>query len=153
MAFTGRQDEIGKIGSGEIIGNVGIVSTYTVFEDGLKGGLFAKYNSTTGGVESINGSATPTVAGVVKRDVTGAIEDAGTYTADNNVTVDVIESGLVTLETVPGVTINKFDPVFVSNQGNADDGRVTNAPATGNVTLFSYFYQEVDTNVWAIVLK
>ena len=133
MAFeSGRQDEIGKIGAGEIIGNVGVVSSYTTFEEGLQGGLFAKYVSD--GVELIDGSATPVVAGVVKRDITGAIEDGGTYSSDNNVYADVVESGLVTVATVAGLTITKFQSVYVSNQGDTDDGKATNASTAGNVS-------------------
>ena len=152
MAFgSTRVDEIGKVGAGEIIGTPGVVSSYNTFEANLKGGLFAKYVS--GGVELIDGSATPVIAGVVKRDITGAIEDSGLYTADNNIYADVVESGLVTVDVVTGLTIAKFEPVYVSNQGDANDGKATNASTAGNVLVDGYFYQEVDTNVWSIRLK
>ena len=153
MAFAGRQDEIGKVGSGEIIGNVGIVTTYTKFKEGLKGGLFAKFNSATGGIEPIDGSDVSILAGVVKRDVTGAIEDTGTCTADNAVIVDVIEAGLVTVETSKSADIVKFDPVYIVNQGGSEDGKATKDDASGNVLVNGYFYQKVDTNVWTIRIK
>jgi hypothetical protein len=153
MAFgSGFQNEIGKVGAGEIIGDVGVVSSYTTFEDGLKGGLFAKYNSATDGVELIDGSATPVIAGVVKREIMGAIEDAGTYNPENSIYADVIESGVVTVATVAGLTNTKFQPVYVSNQDDTNDGKATNV-AAGNVVVDAYFYEEIDSNVWSIRLK
>ena len=151
MAFgSSRTDEIGKVGAGEIIGTPGVVSSYNTFEAGLLGGLFAKYVS--GGVELMDASATPVVAGVVKRDITGAIEDDGAYSADNNIYADVIESGLVTVSVRSGLTISKFDPVYAYNAAGADVGKGTNV-ATDAVAVDGYFYKEIDTNVWAIRLK
>lgn len=154
MAFgSTRVDEIGKVGAGEIIGTPGVVSSYNTFEAGLIGGLFAKYNTSTEGVELMDGSATPVVAGVVKRDITGAIEDAGVYSADNNIYADVVEGeSIVTVTVRTGLTINKFDAVYAYNAGGADDGKATNS-ATDAVAVDGYFYKEVDTNVWAIRLK
>lgn len=152
MAFgSARQDEIGKIGSGEIVGTPGLVTSYTTFEEGLKGGLFAKYVS--GGVELMDGSATPTIAGVVKRELTGAIEDDGLYTADNNVYADVIEgTTIVTVTVRTGLTIGKFDPVYAYNAAGADAGKATNS-ATDAVAVDGYFYEEIDTDVWSVRLK
>lgn len=153
MAFgSGYINEIGKVGAGEILGTAGVVTSYNTFENGLIGGLFAKYNSTSGGVELVDGSATPTIAGVVKREVTGAIEDAGAYSTTNNIYADVIESGLITVTVVSGLTINKFEPVYASNLGDANDGKATNV-ATSNAVVDGYFYEEVSTDVWAIRLK
>lgn len=152
MSFgSGFENEIGKVGAGEIIGTPGVVSSYNTFEAGLVGGLFAKYVS--GGVELMDGSATPTIAGVVKRDITGAIEDAGAYSADNNIYADVVEGNtLVTVTVRSGLTINKFDSVYAYNAGGADDGKATNS-ATDAVAVDGYFYKEINTNVWAIRLK
>ncbi len=152
MAFpSGRTDEIGKIGAGEIIGDVGVVTSYNTFEEGLKGGLFAKFNTTSEGVELMDASATPVIAGVVKRDITGAIEDGGLYSADNNIYADVIESGLVTVSVRTGLTVNKFDTLYAYNTG-ADAGKATNA-ATDAVAIDGYFYKEIDTDVWAVRIK
>ena len=154
MAFpSARKDEIGKIGSGEIIGNVGVVSTYTVFEEALKGGRFVKMNTAGDGVDLIDASATPTIAGVAKREVSSALEDGGTYTAANSNIVDVIESGVVTVDVVGGLTIAKFAPVYVENLTALDYGKATTASTAGNVLVDGYFYKEVDTNVWAIRIK
>lgn len=151
MAFgTGYLDEIGKVGSGEILGTAGVVYSYTTFEENLKGGLFAKIVS--GGVESIDGSVTPNIAGVVKREVASALENAGTYTAENNVYADVIETGLVTVEVVSGLTITKNDAVYVSNGGDANDGKATNV-STDNEAVDGVFFEEISANVWAIRLK
>lgn len=154
MAFpSGRQDEIGKVGAGEIIGNPGVVTSYNTFEEGLKGGLFAKYNTTSGGVELVDGSATPIIAGVVKRDITGAIEDDGAYTAENNIYADVIEGETIVTVTVrTGLTINKFDACYAYNAAGADAGKGTNS-ATDAVAVDGYFYEEIDTDVWAVRLK
>ena len=153
MSFSGRKDEIGKAGSGEIIGNVGVVSTYTTFEDGLLGGRFAKMNTAGDGVDLIDASATPTIAGVVKREVANALEDTGTYTAANANIADVIESGLVTVDVVTGLTPSKFDPVYVENLTALDYGKATTASTAGNVLVDGYFYQEVDTDVWTIRIR
>jgi hypothetical protein len=154
MAFTSaRRDEIGKVGSGEIIGNVGVVSTYTVFEENLQGGRFVKLNTAGDGVDKIDGSATPTIAGIAKREVASAIEDGGTYTIANSNIVDVIESGVATVDVVGGLTIKKFDPVYVENLTALDYGKATTASTEGNVAVDAYFYKEVDTNVWAIRMK
>lgn len=153
MAFGGRTDEIGKVGPGEIIGNVGVVSTYTVFEEGLIGGRFGKMNTAGDGIDLIDSSATPTIAGVVKREVGNALEDLGTYTAANANNVDVIESNLVTVEVVTGLTPSKFDPVYVENLTALDYGKATTASTAGNVLVDGYFYQEVDTDVWTIRIR
>jgi len=157
MAFgSGFQNEIGKVGAGEIIGNVGIVSSYNTFETGLIGGRFAKYNSATDGVELIDASSTPTIAGIVKREIMGAIEDNGTYTPENNIYADVVEgSSLVTVDVVAGLTIAKFEPVYVYNLATVagDQGKATNLTTAGNVLVDGYFYEEITTNVWSIRLK
>jgi hypothetical protein len=166
MAFaSARKDELGKVGSGEIIGHVGTVSTYTTFEEGLKGGLFAKYNTATGGVELIDGVASPVVAGVVKREVSSAIEDGGTYTAANSVIADVVESGIITVEVVSGVTPNKFDAVYVYNNtdvattewgkatNNATDLAADGTTAVANAPVDGYFYEQIDTNIWSVRIK
>jgi len=152
MSFqSARQDEIGKVGSGEIVGNVGVVSTYTDFEEGLKGGLFAKYNA--GVVEFVDGEADSIMAGVVKRDITGALEDDGLYKATNSNIVDVIESGIVTVDVVAGLDVKKFDPVYVYNGATTEDqGKATN-DATDAILVDGYFYKEVNTDVWAVRLK
>jgi len=152
MAFaSGITNEIGVVGSGEIIGSAGVVSSYNNFEEGLKGGLFAKFNA--GVVELIDGTADPVVAGVVKREISSAMEDAGTFKADNTIMVDVVESGLITVEVIGGLTINKFDAIYAYNGATtADLGKVTN-DATDAVLVDGYFYKEINPTTWIIRLK
>jgi len=163
MAFaSGIQTEIGTVGSGEIIGNVGVVSSYNSFEEGLKAGLFSKYND--GVVELIDGEADPIIAGVVKREVSSALEDAGTFKTDNTIMVDVVENGLVTVEIVSGLTINKFEPVYVYNNTDTateDWGKATNHSTdkdsgdndVANAVVDGYFYKEINPTTWVIRLK
>ncbi len=154
MAFkSGRQDEIQGVGAGEVMGNC-VISDYTVFEDGMGTGLFAQYNTGTGGVESLIGTVGVPVAGVVKRDVTGAIEDGGKVTKENTMVVSAIESGLVTVTVVSGLTINKFDEVFAFNQADVDnDGKATNVSGGSDVAVDGYFFKEVSKDVWTIRIK
>jgi hypothetical protein len=154
MAFESGIDlTIQKVGAGEIWGDIGVVSSYTNFQDGLIAGRFAKYNSTTDAVENIDGSADPVIAGVVRRSVTEAIENDGVYKTDLGINVDVVESGLVSVEVVGGVTPKKFDKVYVYNGATAEErGKVTN-DTTDSVAVDGYFYKQVSENIWVIRLK
>jgi hypothetical protein len=165
MAFaSGLTTEIGVIGSGEIVGNVGVITSYTLFEEELQSGLFCKYNADDVKIEKIDGEADPVIAGVVKREVTSALENNGLYKKAETLQVDVIESGLISVEVVGGLDIKKFDKVYVYNNTNKntnDWGKATNHPTdkdnddndVDNAIVDGYFYKQISDTVWIIRLK
>ena len=154
MAFpSAAGNQIFPVGAGEVFGQIGVISSYIVFEENIEAGKFVKYNKTVDGIEKINGSANPTIAGVVKRNVTDAVESYGVCIQELTNKIDVVESGIVTVEVVEGLTINKFDKVYVCNDGNnsGELGKATNQD-TG-VGIDGYFYKKISDNVWAIRIK
>ncbi|MCB4759628.1 MAG: hypothetical protein LGB58_02805, partial [Sulfurovum sp.] len=138
MAFaSARTDTIGDIGSGEILGNVGVVTTYTEYDDGLEAGKFCFYDATN---DKIQIASNGIVAGVVKRNVVGALEDDGAYKTTNSNTVDVIESGLVTVEVVPSTAIVKFGKVYVSKEAATLGKATSETDTTKSIALDGVFY-------------
>jgi hypothetical protein len=148
MPFNSYTPEIEAVGSGEIIKGQ-IITNYQTFEDGLLVGRFAKYDA--GFIENIDGSTTPTIAGVVCRNIASAIEDGGVVTLENSINVDVIEQGIITVEVDTGATINKFDRVYAINT-LASGGVATNV-SDSNIAIDAYFYEEIKSGVWSVVIN
>ncbi len=149
MAFSSSfTNDIVAVGSGEIYGNAGIKLSATNFEDGLIIGRFAKYD--TGSIDNFDGSATPTIAGVVMRKVSRAIEDASTVDATLYSQVEYLREGLITVDVKAGETPTKFGRVYVSNAGDANDGLATATDT--DVAAAAEFIEEIKENVWLINL-
>jgi hypothetical protein len=163
MAFgSTRTDELEKAGAGLIVADTGVVSTYTDFEDGLIGGLFAKFKDDK--IQNIDGSEDSedvVCAGIVLAPATGAIEDDGKYTAENSILADAVESGLCTVTVVADVEISKFDKVYVYNNDKnnvEDNGKATphSADSDGgdgivaNIPIDGYFYKQISDTVWTV---
>lgn len=149
MSFgTGYLDAPQAIGSGELVG-VGQVLSFTTFEDNLKTGRFAKYD--TGSLDNLDGSATPTLAGVVRRFITSPISDSGVIDADLFTTAEVVRQGIVTVDVKSGETPAKFGRVYVSNAGDANDGLAT--ATNTDLAVNAEFLWEVRTGVWAIYVN
>ena len=151
MAFaTGYLDDPRAVGAGEQIGENHIAFTYDTFEDNLVVGRFAKLDS--GSLDNMDGSATPTVAGVVLRKISNATEDGSTI--DNGL-YDAAEAerfGLATVDIRSGLTITKFDTVYAYNAAGADVGKATNV-GTDAIEIDAEFIEEVSDSVWTIRLK
>jgi hypothetical protein len=149
MAFaTGQLNDPQKVGAGERLGTGGLVLDATVFEDGLKVGRFAKLD--TGSLDNMDGSATPTLAGVVLRNVANAVEDGATIDSALFSQVVFIREGVVTVDVKSGETPARFGRVYVSNAGDASDGLAT--ATNTDVAVNAEFLYEVQSGVWAIYL-
>ena len=98
MSFqTTITNDIPNIGSGEIFkDSAAIVLSASDFEDGLKVGLFAKFDANS--IDNLDGSVTPVIAGVVIRDVASAIEEDGTLTSEFHSQVTYTRKGLITVK-------------------------------------------------------
>ena len=149
MSFSNFTPEIANTGAGEVFSKDALIQFASIkFEEGLKAGLFAKLD--TGSLDNLDGSVTPVIAGVVTKDVTSTLEEAGTYTAQYHSSVDYVRSGLVTVTVKAGESPVQFGAVFASNAGDANDGMalIAAGEATG-----AEFIREVSTNVWLVRLK
>lgn len=147
MAFsTGILDDPQLSGSGQLYGDGNIILSATTFESGLKVGRFAKLD--TASIDNMDGSATPVVAGVVIRNPSNTYEDGGTITTDLHEVIEYIRDGLVSVDVKTGETPAQFDRVYISNDGDANDGLATATDT--DVAVNGEFIEEVSTGVWLI---
>ena len=149
MAFlSARTDDIQQVGSGERFGTYNVELSSTVFEDGLKVGRFAKLD--TGSIDNMDGSATPSIAGIVTRNMSSAIEQNGTIDASIYEQINYIRSGLCTVAVKSGETPSVLGRVYVSNAGNASDGLAT--ATNTDVPVNAEFIREIQAGVWLVYL-
>lgn len=149
MAFTeGALINFPQVGAGEIYGSTNIILSATTFEDGLLSGRFAKLD--TGSIDNLDGSSAPVIAGVVKRSAVSAVEDGSAYDSDITTKIDYIRSGLVTVGVKTGETPSMFDRVYVSNDGDANDGLAT--ATNTDVDANAEFITEIESGVWLIYI-
>lgn len=135
------------------------VSAFEVFEDGLIEGRFCKFD--TGSIDNLDSSATPTIAGIVRRKVTGEVNAVGTpgvYSTSGqeiDQVAEVINFGFATVTVTDTADPSKYDAVNVVNADTADAGKATDAavdagpPAiisAGNVV----FWEQKAPNVWLV---
>lgn len=150
MAFASSHlDDPQKVGAGERYGTLQLIYTARTFEDSLKVGRFAKLD--TGSLDNLDGSATPTIAGVVLRNVAAPVEDNATVDADLYDQVEYIRQGLVTVDVKSGETPTRFGRVYISNDGDANDGLAT--ATNTDVAVNAEFIEEVQSGVWLIYLN
>jgi hypothetical protein len=151
MAFTNSSTEISNTAAGELVGNVAsaVVLTATSIEDGLKVGRFAKLD--TGRLDNMDGSANPTIAGIVARSVVNTIEAAATVDTDTFTEWTYIRAGRVSVTIKAGETPAKFGRVYVSNAGDASDGMaLASNVAAHAIPVNARFYEEISTDVWSV---
>jgi hypothetical protein len=147
MAFaTTHLDDPQNVGAGERWGVVNTILSTDAFEDGLRVGRFAKWD--TNQLDNMDGSATPTIAGVVLRNVANPVEDAATVDADLQTNVEYIRSGLVSVRVKSGETPTRFGKVYASNAGDANDGMAT--ATNTDVPTNAEFIEEIQNGVWLI---
>lgn len=150
MAFDAvRTDDPTKVGAGERFGTNQLILTARSFEDNLRVGRFAKID--TARLDNMDGSATPVIAGVVLRNVANPVEDDATVDADLYSQVDFIRQGLVSVRVKTGETPSRFDRVYVSNAGDANDGMAT--ATNTDVAVNAEFIEEIQTGVWLIYVN
>ena len=129
-------------------------SAFEVFEDGLVVGRFAKFD--TASIDNLDGSATPVIAGVVKRKVTGEISTGDAVYSTTGDAIDsvaeMINFGFATVTVTDAATPAKYGTVQVINDGTADAGKGTSAAvaagiiSAGDVT----FWEQKAANVWLV---
>lgn len=128
------------------------VSAFELFEDGLVEGRFAKYD--TGSIDNLDGSATPVIAGIVRRKITGEI-GTGIYSTSGqeiDQVAEVINFGFATVTVTDAADPAKYEAVQVINDGTADAGKATDAAVAAgiiNVPDVVFWEQKAD-NVWLV---
>ena len=142
------------VSSGEEFGNTEANIKFTAvspnFENGLIVGRFAGINNEL--IKNLDGSAIA-IAGVVLRKIANAIESINTIDTSIFSTATYLRQGLVTVEVVVGQTPNRLLPVFVSNAGDANDGKVVTSAGAGIESFNAVFVREIKTDVWLILLQ
>jgi hypothetical protein len=128
------------------------VSAFELFEDGLIEGRFCKYD--TGSIDNMDGSASPVVAGIARRKITGEI-GTGIYSTSGQAidqVAEVINFGFATVTVTDAADPSKYDAVNVINDGTADAGKATEAAvATGIVSAGDVvFWEQKAAGVWLV---
>ena len=154
MAFNNTVlNESAKLGAGEVIKSKPYVTeAFSTFEDGLIQGRFAKYD--TGSLDNLDGSATPTIAGIVRRKIGGEL-DVSTYRSTGTLVDTVAEAhtmGFATIDVVTSLTPARYGVVYAENQTAGEYGKATTV-STGNVETNWVFIEEIDTDVWLVARK
>jgi hypothetical protein len=151
MAFanTALQDNP-DLPAGEVIAaSPNNVSAFEIFENGLIEGRFCKYDS--GSIDNLDASATPVLAGIVRRKLTGEI-GTGIYST-TGATIDqvaeVINFGFATVTVTAAATPVKFDQVYTVNAATADAGKATDD--SGQLIVpGAIFWEQKASNVWLV---
>lgn len=152
MAFaTGYLGDPAKVQGGERYGNNNTIlsaargdwTTVTV-------GRFAQVVSNV--IVPMDGTATPTLAGVVLRLVSNAVEDDSQLDSNLFDHMEYMRAGMTTVDVKDGEAApDLFGDVFASNAGDADDGLAT---STGtDVATNCEFIRVVAPNVWLVRQK
>jgi len=149
---TAVKQDVDGLDAGELFGgHVGNTDAFIDFEDGLNIGRFAKYD--TGSLDNLDNSATPKIAGVVKRNLTGDLTKT-VYDTEDDV-ADLVNFGYVTVEVVDGDTPAKYGAVYAHNDSasTVDYGRATTTTTNNVEVVGADFWKEIKTNVWVVRLK
>ena len=141
------------LGAGEFIAASPYnVSAFELFEDGLVEGRFVKYH--TGSIDNMDGSASPVVAGIARRKITGEI-GTGIYSTSGQAidqVAEVINFGFATVAVTDAATPAKYGSVQFVNATGADAGKATDADvATGIVSAGDVvFWEPKAAGVWLV---
>jgi len=157
MSFnTAVLQNIADLPAGEVIAASPYnVSAFEKFEDGLIEGRFVKFDSEQ--VDKLDASASPVLAGIAKRKVTGEI-GTGVYSTSGQ-TIDsvaeVINFGFATVTVTDAATPKKYDAVNVINTETADTGKATEAAVTTGIISAGdvVFWEQKAANVWLVRLN
>jgi hypothetical protein len=157
MAFNQAVlQEIADLPAGEVItASPYNVSAFEKFEDGLIEGRFVKFD--TESIDKLDASATPVIAGISKRKVTGEI-GTGIYSASGqeiDQVAEVINFGFATVTVTDAATPKKYDAVNVINTATADTGKATEAAVTTGIISAGdvVFWEQKAANVWLVRLN
>jgi len=122
---------------------------FELFEDGLVEGRFCKFAA--GQVDNLDSSATPVLAGVVTRKITGEIGSGVYSTTGNNIdsVAEVCNFGFVTVAVTDAATPAKYDQVYTVNAATADAGKGTDD--SGELIVpGAIFWEEKEAGVWLV---
>jgi hypothetical protein len=131
------------------------VMAFEQFEDGLIEGRFCKFD--TGQIDNLDSSSTPTIAGVVRRKITGEI-GTGVYSTSGqeiDQVAEVVNFGFVTVTVTDAADPSKYDPVYTINLDSAERGKATEASgASGALAVDNaVFWEQKADGVWLVLLK
>lgn len=154
MAFTDTVlGQIIDLGAGEVItASPYNVSAFELFENGLIEGRFCKFD--TGSIDNLDASVTPTIAGIVKRKVSGEI-GTGVYSTTGqeiDQVAEVINFGFATVTVQDAADPSKYDPVYAINLDTAERGKATqDSGASGALAITNcVFWEEKAAGVWLV---
>jgi len=141
------------LGAGEFIAASPYnVSVFEIYEEGLIPGRFVKYD--TGSADKLDASATPVIAGVARRKIASALENA-TYTklgiAPDSV-AEIVNFGFVTVSVPTGVTPAKYGQVYAVNAATAESGKATTVSASNVAVPGCIFWESKAANVWLVLV-
>jgi len=125
------------------------VSAFELFEDGLVEGRFCKFDS--GQIDNLDASATPVIAGIVKRKITGEI-GTGIYSTSGmeiDQVAEVINFGFATVTVTGTADPSKYDQVYTVNAASVDAGKATDSSAE-TIVNGAVFWEEKKTGVWLV---
>lgn len=143
-------ESIAGLPAGEVIKAMpSMTLAFELFENGLIEGRFCKFAN--GQIENLDGSATPVLAGVVRRKVTGEI-GTGIYSTSGeeiDQVAEVCNFGFVTVTTTEAATPAKYDQVYAVNADTAERGKATDD--SGQLIVpGAIFWEEKQDNVWLV---
>lgn len=154
MAFNQAVlEKIADLPAGEVItASPYNVSAFEKFEDGLIEGRFVKFD--TESIDKLDASATPIIAGIAKRKVTGEI-GTGIYSASGQAidqVAEVINFGFASVTVTDAATPAKYAPVYTINAATAETGKATqDSGATGALLVEEVvFWEQKAANTWLV---
>lgn len=126
------------------------VSAFELFEDGLIEGRFVKYDA--GSIDNLDASATPTIAGIARRKITGEI-GTGVYSTSGlgiDQVAEVINFGFATVTVTDDADPSRYDPVYTVNADTADAGKATEVEGTNVLVEDVVFWEQKAAGVWLV---
>jgi hypothetical protein len=154
MAFNQAVlQEVADLPAGEVItASPYNVSAFETFENGLIEGRFVKFD--TESIDQLDASATPVIAGIAKRKVTGEI-GTGVYSTTGDAidsVAEVINFGFATVTVTAAATPARYDAVNVVNAATAEAGKATDAAVAAGIISAGdvVFWELKSTNVWLV---
>ncbi len=154
MAFaTGHLNDIQGVQGGELLKeSQSVILTANSFQNNLRAGRFARWNTTTNQLQNLNGTnSSLNLAGVVTRDLGAAIEDGDQYKTASRKSVNYIRSGLAVVDVLSTVTPSFLGTVYALSYGNDNDGLATTS-AANSVKTNAIFIRETRAGAWIILL-
>ena len=154
MAFnnTVLQDNP-DLGAGEFIAASPYnVSAFERFENGLVEGRFVKFD--TGRIDNMDASASPVVAGISRRKITGEI-GTGIYSTTGTAidqVAEIINFGFATVTVTDAASPTRYEAVNYVNAATADAGKATDAAVTAGIVSAGdvVFWEQKAINVWLV---